>query len=816
MPDSVGTGFICLKRRGFWYSIFCMRVSVKILMLAFGLAVGAFGVAAMLFLAAYSGGNVSKAAAESFAATETEAARQVALDLAGMCAASDLSARLEMSGADVAFQSALAAMGEISLSANDTVLPVSGADFLGEKNAKLKLLKFGAWVANPADTADVFKFGELFKGLKERFGCEFGIFVRANDSGDMVCLFATTPLLVPARNTALGVFGNDDSDSYAVLNGVYSAPADSAPYSYDPDASSPFGTSYTNTPRRGDGAYFKLERVSASGAENPAAAACAAGLQYTGLMHIGGVPMGVSFSPVTEASGRVIGAIMCASRVYALSHLEDTIAGFAFAGNGSAWVLDVSDAANPVIRVSRDKSVCGVALERDPNAPRREFLRKAAAKALKSKSGGVFADTFFAPDASGKIAAYTLFKPWNWIVGVSRDFGDVSASAKPRGAEGALLFILFAGAAGAVLSLLIVWRFAVWFEKPAKRLVEASKMICSGNFAEAGAALVAAENTGGAAHLEEYAETIRALAAASLSADSRTRFLRGSARDLAATSADALKRIARVSARADAEMASVKRAAEACKSLSGMADILDRSLSESFSDVERAVAISRECGENLDTIGRNYDIVSASAESVAAKIGGVNVGAARIAEVVTAINQVSTRTNLLSVNASVQSHGTGESGLGFGVVSRRIRELANGASMVSGNIEGAVGEIKRAVNAGVESIDAFAAAVREGAGTAAAATQSLSGLAVAMDENGQKFAQTNTGISDVRAATAAASESVSRIAAAYARAADRMSKFGEAAAALKYASDTISVGIDGIGRVADDLCRAPKEEGEES
>ena len=65
------------------------------------------------------------------------------------------------------------------------------------------------------------------------------------------------------------------------------------------------------------------------------------------------------------------------------------------------------------------------------------------------------------------------------------------------------------------------------------------------------------------------------------------------------------------------------------------------------------------------------------------------------------------QTNLLSLNAAIEAERAGESGLGFAVVAREIRRLADQTSVATLDIERMVKDMTTAVASGVMGMDHF-------------------------------------------------------------------------------------------------------------
>lgn len=100
--------------------------------------------------------------------------------------------------------------------------------------------------------------------------------------------------------------------------------------------------------------------------------------------------------------------------------------------------------------------------------------------------------------------------------------------------------------------------------------------------------------------------------------------------------------------------------------------------------------------------------------SISARLAAIREKTADISSVVTTITKVADQTNLLSVNAAIEAEKAGEQGLGFLVLAREIRRLADQTAVATLDIEQMVRHMQAAVSAGVMEMDRFAEEVRRG------------------------------------------------------------------------------------------------------
>lgn len=101
-----------------------------------------------------------------------------------------------------------------------------------------------------------------------------------------------------------------------------------------------------------------------------------------------------------------------------------------------------------------------------------------------------------------------------------------------------------------------------------------------------------------------------------------------------------------------------------------------------------------------------------AAQSVGSKLQAMNEKAQGINAIVATITKVADQTNLLSVNAAIEAEKAGELGLGFLVVAREIRRLADQTGEATLDIERVIRQMQSAVSSGVMEMDRFGESLR--------------------------------------------------------------------------------------------------------
>jgi methyl-accepting chemotaxis protein WspA len=119
--------------------------------------------------------------------------------------------------------------------------------------------------------------------------------------------------------------------------------------------------------------------------------------------------------------------------------------------------------------------------------------------------------------------------------------------------------------------------------------------------------------------------------------------------------------------------------------------------------------------------------------------------AENINSVVTTITKVADQTNLLSLNAAIEAEKAGEYGLGFAVVAREIRRLADQTAVATLDIESMVLEMQSSVTTGVMEMDKFSEEVKRVVGTVGEISGQMGQIIEKVKEVTEQFEKVNAG-----------------------------------------------------------------------
>ena len=179
-------------------------------------------------------------------------------------------------------------------------------------------------------------------------------------------------------------------------------------------------------------------------------------------------------------------------------------------------------------------------------------------------------------------------------------------------------------------------------------------------------------------------------------------------------------------------------------------------------------AMAIEGRENLSSMDATMRKLADSTESFGSRLAVINERATTINLAVTTIAKVADQTNLLSINAAIEAEKAGEYGLGFLVIAREIRRLADQTAVASLEIEQVVKEMQLSVSSGVMEMDAFTKSVENGALEIGGVSRQLSEIITSVKGISERFEHVaegmqaqSEGAEQIRIAMAHLAESVS-------------------------------------------------------
>ncbi len=304
-------------------------------------------------------------------------------------------------------------------------------------------------------------------------------------------------------------------------------------------------------------------------------------------------------------------------------------------------------------------------------------------------------------DHTGKsvVTAWTYLPSFRWGITVKQDSAEAFELLwRQRQATGA--FMVLAG----LMVFVVARQVARSISRPIRDAAEVARRVASGDLT----ARVVETGSG------EAGQLLRSIEAMTGDLRSLIGRIQQSSISLMSTATE-IAATARQQGEAVSDYgASTSEAAAAVKQISATSLELLKTMNEVNEVAADTAHMAGEGQGSLAEMGRSVRVLADSTTSIGSKLSVISERAAHINLAVTTISKVADQTNLLSINAAIEAEKAGEYGLGFLVVAREIRRLADQTAVATLDIERMVKEMQYSVSAGVMEMDKFSDQVRRG------------------------------------------------------------------------------------------------------
>ncbi|NIE68208.1 methyl-accepting chemotaxis protein [Burkholderia sp. Ax-1719] len=471
------------------------------------------------------------------------------------------------------------------------------------------------------------------------------------------------------------------------------------------------------------------------------------GRSYSGLAQLFGKQYITEYKPITDASGKVIGALFVGVDVdKQIAAIKAEIGKLKLGDTGYYFVMDASGGpARGTFLVH--PAAAGQHFD-DANAPWSRMLDAHEGTFDYTSADATLGER--APRA--KLVSFVSAPQWQWIVGgvVPRDeiMAEVNATRNRFLAIGFALVVLFAA--------LAIYAARRMVSQPLDAAAHAAGRLAAGDLTV---------RIGAAQHASASHGSLDSLAGAS----------GASAVSAAAQSADEIGRLTQAidgigvglaQIVAQVRGASAQMSDDTGRIAASSGEIAERIASQASSLEETAASmeeITSTVQQNADHAQRANAVVTGAAdaaldggravERVVATMQDISRASQKITDITSVIDGIAFQTNILALNAAVEAARAGEHGKGFAVVASEVRALAQRSAAAAREIAVLIAESSETVDTGYRIAGEASTTMRDIVTRVEEVRSIIAEISVASREQSGGIEQVNIAVSQIGEAT---------------------------------------------------------------
>ena len=450
---------------------------------------------------------------------------------------------------------------------------------------------------------------------------------------------------------------------------------------------------------------------------NPSYTQLRAGRAFTGLAQLFGKPYITKYDPVTDASGKVVGALFIGIDISKnIAALKDKIKGIRIGESGYVYVLDAAPGKGlGNLLVHPEKEGASMLETKDSNG--KTFIREM----LEQKNGEIrymWADADSKESPREKLLVFRHFEDWKWVVAGGTYVHEITrdaVNARNRYALcGAVALIAFAA------SLLLLVRVIV--TRPLATVQDAAGRIASGDLT------VRLEVKSG----DEIGKVLGAMNGISQRLAGVVGGVREGADQIATASSEIAAGNQDLSARTEQQASSLEETAASMEELTS-------TVRQNADNARQANAFARDASEIAARGG-------AQVTQVVEKMGAINDASRKIEDIISVIDGIAFQTNILALNAAVEAARAGEQGRGFAVVATEVRNLAQRSAAAAHEIKDLIANSTNEVEAGAKLVEQAGTTMEEVVHSVRRVTDIMGEISAASEEQRAGIDQVNQAI----------------------------------------------------------------------
>ena len=474
-----------------------------------------------------------------------------------------------------------------------------------------------------------------------------------------------------------------------------------------------------------------LPAVHSDGSPDPVISVVLRGETFVGGAYVVNDWYICAYKPMLDSDDNLVGMLGVGIPVGRVSSLREAIMGVKVGQSGYVFVMGSKDKNKARLLIPLEGYREGDNLWETKDLEGKLFIQSMVSKALTLKQDEVRFERFLwkqkADNAPAMVtAAFAYYDPWDWIIVAAAYEGEFHGARDKleSSLSGLFRWSVVSVIAATGIALVIAFSLTGKITAPIGKITAVAQQIALGDLKTATQSAISAGASGSGAspvpgtgdatlrNQDETGQLLQAIRTMTQSLNSLVGQVKHSSIQLVSTSTEIAAAAKQQAATVNDFGASTNEVVTATQEISATAQELLNTMNDATQMASTTASLAGSGRSGLADMEANMRQLVDATRSISHKLAVISDKANNINSVVTAITKVADETNLLSLNAAIEAEKAGESGLGFSVVAREIRRLADQTAVATLDIEQMVKEMRTAVSAGVMEMDKYTEEVR--------------------------------------------------------------------------------------------------------